>query len=178
MISRKSLIGSLAIASAVLVAPTLGTAATDGNLGPTSVGKMDMFINKSSSVRISGLADQNFGSADFLGADEVRTNNFCVFSSTGGYRLTVTGGSGVNNFAMPSGSNDLPFQIMLDGGQGSTPVFPGNTIGGLSGDTSGPACSGTGGANTEMNIIISASDFNAVPPGTYGTTLTFEVVPE
>ena len=93
MLKQKKILQAFGISSTLLLASTLGNAATDGTLGAASTGIFQVQFIKESSVQVSGLNDADFGSAGFLAADISQNHGFCVFSSTGTFRLTTTGGS-------------------------------------------------------------------------------------
>jgi hypothetical protein len=136
---------------------------------------------QSTNVRISGLTDLAFGS--LTGGDVVRSENVCVFSSTGtkGYRVTASGSGASNAFTLANGGAALPYEVQWNklsnqtSGTGLTPNIA------LTGQTStatqqqcnsGPTSSGT------LILIIRGTSASAAAGGNYAGTLTLLIGPE
>ena len=176
MILKKSLLGSLAFAAVSVFASSVATAATQGSLGSVSEGSIDVAITKGAAVKISKLDDVNFGTSNVLVADAIQAEDFCVFSSSGLYDITVSSlnpGS-VTTFGMTSSASSdlLPYEVSI----GGTALTSGQALAGQLGDQLNEDCVAT--VNALMTLRVTANEFNSVAPGVYGDTLNISVRPE
>jgi len=70
-------------------------AAVQGTLSATeSEGQADINISKDNAVMISMIDDINLGNFGNLSETLTGDDDVCVFSSTGGYSITITSGNG------------------------------------------------------------------------------------
>jgi hypothetical protein len=150
-------------------------AATQGSIGPTSTGTSDIIMNKGNSVQITDVGDINLGTSGNLAAAAVESDDVCVFSSTGGYNITMSSTNG--SFILTDGNTqtDIGYTIEWDGGT-PTPVTYGNAITGLMGHSTSVNCDSS--TNATFTVSVSATEFNNADPGTYSDTLTLLVQPE
>jgi len=185
MIFKKSLAVPLSIAILAAVGSGTTFAAKQGELGEISEGNVDVKIRKEAAVRISKLDDIDFGVHSVMSGDWFLTEEFCVFSSTGAYRVTLGGSnSGISSsatlttaanttgYTMVSGSNSLPYQVFYGGSNAG----PGEELSGLIGDQVDENCAN--GNNAELTVKVAAADFNSAAPGDYSDTLNILVRPE
>lgn len=174
MIIKKTLVGSLAFAA--VIASSLATAATQGLIGSISEGSLDVSITKGAAVKVSKLDDVTFDASNFMLADALKTEDFCVFSSSGLYGITVTSANptAATTFGMTSSSTSdlLAYEVTV----GGSVVESGQTLSGQVGDQLNQDCVAT--VNALMLLKVAANDFNAVAPGIYGDTLNISVRPE
>ena len=168
----------LALVASLVSLSTAGvaTAAQDGNLGLTSTGESIVTIIKQNAVQITNVADLDLGIYATLAADVAADDDVCVFSSTGGYSVTLSGaGAG---FTLDGGAaGAIPYLVQwAAGGAPAVPVVPGTPIVSQPGDATSLNCNG--GTNANFAVSVSAALFNAAAPGTYTDTLTLLVEPE
>lgn len=168
------------IASAVAVsASSVAIAATDGALDVTSTGTSVVTIIKQNAVQITNVDNLVLGTHYSLAADEVASDDVCVFSSTGTYDITMSSGAAAG-FAMNDGAGGLlAYSVAWTGAgvAGPTPVVSGTTIGAtFTGDALSPNCSA--GTNANFEVTVAQADFNAAANGSYTDTLTLLVSPQ
>lgn len=168
------------VASAIAVsASTVAIAATDGTLDLTSTGTSVVTIIKQNAVQITNVDDLNLGTHYTLTADEVASDDVCVFSSTATYDITMSSGAGATFALNDGGGNLMPYSVAWTGNGvvGPTPVVSGTTIGAtFAGDAVSPTCAG--GTNANFEVTVAQADFNAAANGSYTDTLTLLVSPQ
>ncbi len=165
--------------STTLVAGMLITggalAATDGVVGSTSTGTLDIEVTVADAVRISGLTDIT---ASFDGTNDiVETSDACIYRNAAGgnYAITATGDGAGGAFTIGDGTTDIPYEVRWDGS--ATAMTSGTQLTGLSGaDETSTSCGGTPNASVEVTIL--AADLLTVPQTTLDGTLTLVVAPE
>jgi hypothetical protein len=93
-------------------------AAWQGRLGASSTGSARISISKPVQAHISGLDDIVVAKGP-IGSALVR--DFCVYSTTGNYRITATGSGEHGAFTVGSGVHALPYAVALGsvGGHGA-----------------------------------------------------------
>ncbi len=166
---RIALIASLTAMSGTAMA------ATEGTLGATSTGTSIINIAKGNAVQITNLDDINLGAQGNLTATATQSDDVCVFSSTGGYNITLTSANGAFELADINTTTSIPYSVDWIAGTTTTAGY--NTaITGLTGDSSAVDCDGS--TNATFSVSVTAPDFNAADPGTYTDTLTMLVQPE
>lgn len=163
-----------AFVATMVAASGVAVSATDGTLGTTSSGTSVVTIIKDNAVQISDVNDLNMGNHSALTADEVMSDGVCVFSSTGGYNVTVSSANGA--LELVSGTDTIPYSLDWAAGGAPAAVTLGTPIIGLAGDQSATDCGGT--PNASFEVTVAQADFNSAPPGTYTDTLTLLINPE
>ncbi len=170
--------GLVAGGVAVMIAAN-GFAATQGTVGATSTGDLDISLTVVDEVRISNLADITLG--QFLGSDLSGTSPACVFrSGTGRYEITATGDGGTagDEFALVDGANSVDYSVTYDDGSGATALVSGTALPGQTGgDEASNTCANTGDNGT-IAVTVLAADMAGLPAGAYNGTLTLLVAPE
>ncbi len=156
-------------------------AASDGTLGFTSQGSVDITLGVGDRVQISGLDDitlgQWSGSGALTGDEEL-----CVYSSTSKYDITISGLHASNSFALSAGgSTALPYTVSWaddpnDATNGFRNVTEGTHLTGNVGDSSYYTCNGN--TNATLRIHITEANLQAAAAGNYSDTLTINVAPE
>ena len=189
----------LAAAAAVATAfsTTTMAATTDGALATsTTTATLEVLVNKNTSISATGLVafgDADYGThATFANLTATHTGgiidtDFCVFSSTGGYTITLGGkpdfalGTDFNmsNNVDVAATDYIIYEVeYLDGAavltNAAATVNDGvTTYGTMTTAGSDPTCSGTGGINTTIRTIVDGTSFDAATPGfIYNDTLT------
>ena len=163
----KQLGHGIALASLLAAAGT-AYGATQGDLGATSTGSLDLEVVIPALVRVSNLSDVDFGSYDGEG-DLSETQQICVYSNaTDGYNLRAESVN-VGGFALDSGSNTLSYSVTIGG-----VALTENSLVAMTGaNTTSVNCGG--GGDTAMVLTIAEPDLQAAPSGTYTDTLTLYV---
>lgn len=150
-------------------------AATQGQLGATSTGTAIINISKGNAVQITNLDDINLGAQGNLTATATESDDVCVFSSTGGYNITLTSTNGVFELTDANTTTSIPYSVDWIAGTTTTAVYD-TAITGLTGDSTAVDCNA--GTNATFSVSVTAPDFNAADPGNYSDTLTMLVQPE
>jgi len=173
------MIQAAAAAASLAVVSFAGTAhaATQGSLGATSTGSVDINAVIPNLAQISRLDDINLGSwsgADLNGADQ-----FCVFSSTRSYTITATSanGTGATFRLKDAGTNFIAYNVSWTD---STPAVTALSSGSASAAQATSATSvNCGGAdNTTVTVNVPSANISSVPAGNYSDTLTLLVTPQ
>jgi hypothetical protein len=158
-------------------------AATDGTLGETSTGSVDINLTIPDQFLVSGLNDFNFGSWDGAAGDEVLTDTLCVYGNTGStYKITASGvadSSGTTAFAVgAAGVSDVAYEVNLNDNATNTGTDHTLTHGDEQAavanlDTSSQNCSG--GANATLTVTFPEANLQAAEAAAYGGTLSLTV---
>ncbi|MDW3094790.1 MAG: hypothetical protein R8G33_03870 [Gammaproteobacteria bacterium] len=178
----KNLLKTTALVTGMIATSGL-MAATDGVVGGTSVGTLDIDVTVGDSVRISGLNDLI---ATFDGTNDIVHNDTaCIYrNGTGLYQITAVGDGGVSgtDFSIDDGINPaIAYSVNWNDeaipGAG-VPVTSGTPVVGQTGaDTSSTTCGNTG-LNSAVQLTILASDLVGAPSGLLEGTLSITVSPE
>jgi hypothetical protein len=185
---KKSL--KLACMTSVLCS-TVALAATDGTIGSTSNGDLDIKLTMPDLVRISAFTDINISYVASSGnsGTTIGTDDLCVYRNElgGAFLITATGdggaiggGSGGNAFEVADAVTSTAYTVnFTDGDNTKLPLIAGASS--VSGDfdaanESDPTCGGT--TNTSVEVVFQNSDLAALPSGTYSGRLTLLVAPD
>jgi hypothetical protein len=185
----------LTIIAATVFCASAAFAATQGTLGVTSTGTVDITIPIGNVVQISGLVDFNVGIWSPGDPDVALAQDVCVYANnTGGdYLVTTTslneGGTGFYRL-FDGATGYVPYQVGWTDAPGSNfagstaegPGTPFNAPGDPSvnqdnGSTTDPTCAGGTAPTATLSVQILAADLGAAPDGMYGDTLTIVVQP-
>lgn len=101
------------------IAGSSAHSATQGSLGPNSVGSYTIRITKAARARISNLSDLTIESWASGDGNRKLTDDVCVFSSRGmgEYSITAVGNGPNASFALSGGVNGLlPYQVYWNAG--------------------------------------------------------------
>ena len=179
------------LAHATLLATGLLTsgaiiAATDGVVGTTSTGTLDIQVDVDDLVRISGLSDilltfDATGTGDVIGSSTA-----CIYrNGAGDYNVTASGSGAASAFTIQNGAavpTVIAYTVAWDDavtGTNTSAVTALTPLTGQSGaNTVADDCSTGGGANAFVEITIPRADLSAAPAGTYNGTLTLVVEAE
>lgn len=117
---RYALLGG-ALAFAVAAAPAMATAPTQGSLGATSQGVVNISATIPQRVQLTGLADFSFGTLDPASAAS-SAENVCVWSNTAtkNYTITATGSGTSSAFTLTNGSTTVAYGVQWSATSGAT----------------------------------------------------------
>ncbi len=172
------------IAKKVTIASTVAAlfagsavAASQGNLGRSSNGSVDIRAHIPGLIKISNLDDIDLGtwsgSGDLVGSDEN-----CVWSTTRGYNLTASGSGAGNAFTITDGANDIAYSVAWDDTDSTDQaVTVGTALSAQVTNAVSVNCAARGDT-ANVAVTISEADMAAAPAGTYNGTLTLIVAPE
>ena len=151
-------------------------AATDGTLGATSTGQSHISVEIGGQVLISQLHDVNSTLTPPVSGVQELDINSCVYSSevSNSYLLTATTHSG--GFHLSDGNNNnISFDVEWQ--DATQPTGTPLTYGVPSDVFEGGADSACTSINATAKIILSNTDINIVPSGSYTGTIIFVVQP-
>ena len=174
--------GSVQFACCALAFAGTSSAATQGSLGGTSTGTVEVSATVPGRVQISGLSDIAFGTVDPAAA-AASAEDVCVWSNTSGraYTVTATGSGASNAFSLSDGSNSLNYAVEWAGTAGQsagTALVSGTALGGLSSTATNPTCSSGPAASASLIVKMAAADLQAAAASSYTGTLTLVVAPQ
>ncbi len=165
----------IALGGALAAAATTGFAATQGSIGFTSTGDLDIDLVVSDEVRINNLADITLG--PFVGADVSGTSPACVYrNGADTYNVTATGSGALNAFTLTNGVQTVPYSVTFSDLTDTVSLASGTAA--LRDDaerTSLTNCSG--GDNAAIGVTVTAADAAGLAQDTYLGTLTLLVAP-
>jgi hypothetical protein len=156
-------------------------AASDGGVGSTSAGSLDITLTIPMLVRISGFTDIDLGTFDGT-APMSGQDGLCVWSTTGGYRLGASDGTSDGSFTLTgqTGSDSLVYGVEWEDEAGtrvalSEDLWAGDVSTPLTTNASSASCEGS--TNSNVYITISEAAIGGVGADTYTGTLTLTVEP-
>jgi len=133
-------------------------------------------------VRLSGLADVNFGAVSNLETDVVQAQNVCLYSQSNRYSIRADGSGTSGEFTLTSGNGNLAYEVRWNGQAGQTngtALSPGTALGGLTTNALNQQCSGNGPSTTaSLILILPATALSTAVQGSYSGTLTLLVSEE
>lgn len=157
-------------------------AATQGSMGATSQGDIQISAGVPDLVKISYLDDLSLGTfsgtGDLTGSDDV-----CVFSNNGGYNIDAAGSGTGNAFELTGGStgSTVPYSVEWGntaGAASGSAVTPSTGLTGVTGSFTTPSCQGGSSLNATLMVRISEADLSGAAADTYTGTLTLTVSPQ
>ena len=171
---------ALAVAAFATFGASNAFAATQGTLGATSTGSLNITLTIDALVQISALDDIPLGNytggANMTGADDL-----CVYSNTGGYEITATGddGAGGSAFELVGTSANIPYTVEWADTAGAgtgTALTTGTPLTGQGGTFTTPDCGGVD--NARVIVTVNSTDLGAAPADNYLGVLTLLVAPQ
>lgn len=134
-------------------------------------------------VRLTGLTDVAFGTVGNLGADAVRAQDICIYSTspTSGYHVTATGSGAGGNFELSSGIDTMSFDVAWNStlGQASgTLLTPNVPLTGQVSSATQQTCNSGPARTGSLVVILRSAGLSSAKAGTYNGTLTLVVGPE
>lgn len=178
--SGKGLLVSVALGAAGVATPA--NAATDGALGATSTGSVDITASVPNRARISNLADIDFSNQDPASAAS-DAQNICVWSNTAtkAYTITATGDGASSAFTLTDGTATVPYSVEWNDASGATtgtPLAAGTASASFTSTASKHSCASGPAATASLVVGMSSEDLSTMSAGVdYTGTLTLLVTP-
>jgi hypothetical protein len=178
----------LAIGAISMMSTGVALAATDGAIGLSSTGTVDISVNKGNVVRVSALVDFITPVWSVGDGDINQTQNVCVYANNAGgdYQVRLTSGNALGpQWRLSNGLGDfIAYAVAWVDSAGGT--FAGSTAGpgfgsGVlsvnqdNGDQNDPDCGG--GPTATLALEILSGNLTPAPNGSYTDTLTVTVTP-
>lgn len=155
-------------------------AATDGTVGTTSQGDLDIDLSISNLVRISGMADLNFGTVSGT-SDAVLDQDVCVWTNVaaGEYKVNAHGDGAANAFTVSNGVGTMAYTVRWNdtvGTSGNVALAAG-VLSGVQSNASTTSTTCGGGASANYQVRFTQAVLSSVRPGTYTGVLTVVISP-
>ena len=156
-------------------------ATVDGTVGPTSTGTMDVIVNVPPLALINELdtITLNYTTGDLTGSDE-----FCIWSSSGAYGITITSLNGTGGFQADSVTDSLAYTVVFDDSTNpatGVAVTEGTPITGQDStpENGFPVGCGGGATNAVVEVnFVEAGNLLGADSGVYSDEMTLLVSPE
>ena len=163
-------------------------AATDGTIGATTTGIVNLNIVKPPVVAANSLNDVSLPSYHIGDGDKVIASPACVYSSTlgGGYTVQGVGSGAGGAFTVDDGaSHVLPYVVIWNSGGAGALADSGisltanvTSVVQYNAATDSATCSGAApGSTAQINVHVLGTSLDTAPAGTYSGTLTFIITP-
>ena len=128
-------------------------------------------------VEISKLTDVAFGTITNFGADTVRSQSVCIYSSspTKGYNVRATGSGAASAFTMANGAKTLAYEVQWNAASGQTSgtnLTASVTRTGLVSTATQPTCSAGPATTASLILLVRSAAASSATAGTYSGTLT------
>jgi hypothetical protein len=169
---------ALAVAAWATFAASNAFAATQGTLGATSQGSLNITLTIDALVQISALNDIDLGT--YTGGGNITgVDDLCVYSNIGGYHITATGNGAGSAFQLIGAGATIPYAVEWAdsaGAQTGDPMTSGTVLTNQSGTFTTPNCGG--GNNARVIVTVNSTDLAAAPAQAYTGVLTLVVAPQ
>lgn len=137
----------------------------------------------SNKVRITKLANVDFGTVGNLGIDAARSQSVCLYAdtATSGYNVTASGTGAGGAFQLSSGASALAFEVQWasSAGQGTgTQLSPNVPLTGQVSTATQQTCNNGPATSASLIVILRSAALSSATAGTYNGTLTLVVGPE
>lgn len=131
-------------------------------------------------VRITGLADVNFGTVNNLAADAINTQSICVWAngSNSDYSITATGSGVGGAFSLANGSFELPYQVRWNSQPGQANgalLTSGMPLTGQVTAAQNQTCANGPPTTASLIVVLPAASLSSAIAGNYNGTLTLIV---
>jgi len=162
-----------------LVAAGSSFAATQGDLGATSQGTIEVMVEIVDQIQISGLIDITGGYVP--GEDFTGSSPACVFrnGTTGEFDVTISSQNGTGtDFRLNDAGTFVTYDVTFDDGTSGAIDMNHAELDNTSFDNASnenPTCGGD--AQSTIAITVPDANLGAVGAGTYADTLTILVAP-
>jgi hypothetical protein len=169
---------ALAVAAVATFAAGNAFAATQGSLGATSQGTLDITLTIDPLVQISALDDIALGT--YTGGGDITVgDDLCVYSNNGGYDITATGNGTGQPFELIGTTENIPYTVewATTAGAGTgTALTAGVALPDQGGTFTTPDCGGT--PNAQVIVTVADADLASAPSDSYTGVLTLLVAPQ
>lgn len=171
------------LALAMMLVAANAHAATQGTLGATSQGSIDISASVANRARITGLSDVAFVNQDPSTAAS-SAQNVCAWSntSTRAYTITATGSGTGSAFTLANGAATVPYSVEWNASSGQTTgsaLNTGTASGSLVSAATHQSCTSGPSSSASLIVRIAAADLSTMPAATaYTGTLTLLVTPQ
>lgn len=158
-------------------------AATDGSLGTTSTGIINISASVPNRARITGLSDVSFANQNPSTAAS-NAQNVCVWSNTAtkGYTITATGSGTASAFTLTNGTGTVPYSVQWAASKDQTSgsaLTAGTASSSLISTATQQTCSSGPTASASLIVGIATTDLGGMTAGSnYTGTLTLLVTPQ
>ena len=155
-------------------------AASQGSLGTTSQGSLDITLSIEDLIRISDFSDMAFGA--YSGTGDLNSNDdLCVYRNDTGGQYTITATASEGAFQVDDGgTNTIAYSVFFNdttGTTGEVAVTYNTATATQSGaNTTSSDCS-VGGLSANVHVRFLAADLQAAVPGSYSGTLVLTANP-
>lgn len=182
-LQNRALFGPALIAMSIAAMASPAHAATQGTLGATSTGTVNISASVPARAQITGLSDVAFTGQNPASAAS-NAQDVCVWTNTASkqYRVTATGDGTASAFTVGSGAlAPVPYSVQWSGsvGQASGTALTTTAISTvIFGSTAAnPTCT-TGGETASLIVGIASSDLMTMQAAaTYAGVLTLLITP-
>lgn len=182
-INRMVRAAATGLAVATALTSVGANAATQGTLGATSTGSINISASVANRARITGLSDVTFANQDPATA-AVSAQNVCVWSntSTRAYTITASGSGTGSAFTLANGAATVPYSVEWNAASGQTSgaaLSTGTASGNLVSTATQQMCASGPSSSASLIVRIGAADLSTIPASTsYTGTLTLLVTPQ
>ena len=158
-------------------------APTQGTLGATSTGVINISASVPNRARITGLSDVAFTNQDPNTAAS-NAQNVCVWSNTAtkAYTITASGSGTASAFTLTNGTGTVPYSVAWAASSGQTSgsaLVAGTASGSLTSAATQQTCASGPTASASLIVGIATTDLGAMTAGSsYTGTLTLLVTPQ
>jgi len=176
----------VAVAAALACAVTAGQASaapTQGTLGATSTGIINISASVPNRARITGLVDVAFTNQDPNTAAS-SNQDVCVWSNTAtkGYTVTATGSGAASAFTLSNGTTTVPYSVQWNASSGQTSgtaLTAGAASVSLTSTATNQTCASGPTASASLIVGITTANLGGMTAGSsYTGTLTLLVTPQ
>lgn len=134
-------------------------------------------------VRITNLADVDFGTIANLQADSRRSQNVCLYSNSagGGYSVLASGSGAGSAFSLSNGPSLLAYDVEWSDQSGQTSgaaLSPNAALTGQASSATHQFCNSGPAASASLTVILRAAELSQASQGSYSGTLTLLIAAE
>jgi hypothetical protein len=174
---------ALGLVVALIAFERFGVAATQGSLGATSTGSINISVKTALRAQLSGLADITLTGVD-PSANLNNAQSVCAWTNSGtGYTITATGSGAASAFLIsPTGGatpNTVAYAVQWAGTSGQTSgtaLTAGTASSTFTSAATSPTCAG--GTSASLIVNITSTNLQTMIAGTaYTGTLTLLMTP-
>jgi hypothetical protein len=179
--TRLAIIG--AAFAGCLAAGTPAMAASQGSLGATSTGSINISASVPNRARITGLSDVSFLNQD-PGTAASNAQNVCVWSNTAtkGYTITASGSGTGGAYTLSNGGGTVPYSVewaATSGQTSGTALAAGAASTSLTSGALNQNCSSAPLATASLIVKMATTDLGTMSAGSsYTGSLTLLVTPQ